>query len=231
MMYSNVLSAVVSALAADVIGNTSKQAWQNLYSPHNEGRADLSLLSSSKRHGSDRKVADCWLYARLHSQLSPRHWTALVAKFSLHKGKKVQAIAELIPLVASPAPALFLHKAVTAWAIPPLKGAKAGLERKAVHRSDIQCEKAKAPVAGRNTYGLGAMATQREQCIKRSTDMIVLPDGFYDISTWDPQGLNRTTYWRWKKAIETTLDEMVKDALSAAEVILAHEEILMSETA
>lgn len=231
MMYSNVLSAVVSALAADVIGHTSKQAWQNLYSPHNEGRADLSLLSSSKRHGSDRKVTDCWIYSRLHSQLSPRHWNALVAKFSLHKGKKVQAIGELIALVASPAPALFLYKAVTAWAIPPLKGARTGLERKAVHRSDTQHEEATALVGSRFKHSQRAMATQREQCIKRSTDMIVLPDEFYDINTWDPQGLNRTTYWRWKKAIETTLEEMVKDALSAAEVILANEEILMSETA
>lgn len=216
-MYSSVLSAVVSALAADAVGNTAKQAWQNLYSPLNEGRADLRLLSSSKRPGGDRKVADCWIYARLHSQLTPRHWGALVAKFSMHKGKKVQAIGELVPLVCSPAPQLFIYKAVTAWAIPPLKGAKVASEHKAAHRPGKPCA---------TSTGLG-----REQYIKRSTDMIVLPDAFYDITTWDAQGLNRTTYWRWKRGIEAALDALVRDALKSAEVILVHEGILMSVTA
>ncbi|MCF6780902.1 hypothetical protein [Stutzerimonas stutzeri] len=123
MIYPSVLSAVVSALAAEAIDNTSKQAWQKLYRP---GYADSGSLESLIRTAGEviitRMDADCWVYARLHSQLIPRHWDALVAKYSTHKGKKVQAIAALAPLIASPAPRLFVQKAVTAWAIPPLKG-------------------------------------------------------------------------------------------------------------
>ncbi|WP_313308743.1 hypothetical protein [Stutzerimonas nitrititolerans] len=123
MIYTSTLAAVVSALAAEAIDNTSKQAWQKLYRPgYAEGGSLESLMRSSGERGITRMDADCWVYARLHSQLIPRHWNALMAKYSTHKGKKVQAIAALVPLIASPAPGLFVQKAVTAWAIPPMKG-------------------------------------------------------------------------------------------------------------
>jgi len=123
MIYSSVLSAVVSALAAEAIDSTSKQAWQKLYRPGYADSGSLeSLIRSAGEQGITRMDADCWFHARLHSLLIPRHWNALVAKYSTHKGKKVQAIAALAPLIASPAPRLFVQKAVTAWAIPPLKG-------------------------------------------------------------------------------------------------------------
>ncbi len=123
MIYTSTLAAVVSALAAEAIDNTSKQAWQKLYRPgYAEGGSLESLMRSSGEKGITRMDADCWVYARLHSQLIPRHWNALMAKYSTHKGKKVQAIAALVPLIASPAPGLFVQKAVTAWAIPPMKG-------------------------------------------------------------------------------------------------------------
>ncbi|MDT4809339.1 hypothetical protein FQZ97_422220 [compost metagenome] len=124
MIYSSVLSAIVSALAAETIDNTSKQAWQKLYRPGHQDGLDLAtLMRSSSQEGISRTDADCWVFARLHSQLKPRHWAALVAKYSTHKGRKIAAIAHLAPLVASPAPRLFVQKAVTAWAIPPLRGA------------------------------------------------------------------------------------------------------------
>lgn len=198
-MYSTVLSAVVSALGTDAADNTSKQAWQKLYDASSRGKAQRKGLSPSRPDGMDRQAVDCWIYARLQSQMITREWNALMAKFSVHKGKKVQAIGELVPLIASRAPQLFLYKAVTAWAIPPLQGAKV--------------------TAGRE-----------QQNVRRSTDMIVLPDEFYDISTWDPQGLNRTTYWRWKKAIDSTLELLIKDALKSAEVVLIHEGVLLSKT-
>ncbi|SEJ57602.1 hypothetical protein SAMN05216201_11157 [Pseudomonas linyingensis] len=117
MIYSSTLSAVVSALAAECIDNTSKQKWQQLYQS-GELRPCGQTVSPE-----DRMTADCWVFARLHHGLKPRHWHALVAKFSTHKGRKVEAIGKLVPLVATPAGPLFLYKAVTTWAIPALKGA------------------------------------------------------------------------------------------------------------
>lgn len=123
MIYSSVLAAVVSALAAEAIDNTSKQAWQKLYQPGCEDGHDLATLSGSVERGEiSRMDADCWVFARLHSELKPRHWDALVAKYSTHKGRKVQSISRICPLVASHAPQLFITSAVTAWAIPKLKG-------------------------------------------------------------------------------------------------------------
>lgn len=123
MIYSSVLAAVVSALAAEAIDNTSKQAWQKLYEPGSEDGHDMATLSRSVEQGEvSRMDADCWVFARLHSQLKPRHWDALVAKFSTHKGRKVQSISRLIPMIASHAPKLFITSAVTAWAIPKMKG-------------------------------------------------------------------------------------------------------------
>lgn len=115
MIYRNVLSAVVSVLAAECIDNTSKQAWQNLV-------GDDERPAGTGMSADDRALLDCWAHARLHAQLSPRHWNVLVAKYSAHKGRKVQAAGRLTELVATPAPKLFLSYAVYAWAIPKLKG-------------------------------------------------------------------------------------------------------------
>lgn len=192
MIYTGVLAAIVSALAAETIDNTSKQAWQKLYRPGYQDGFDLATLVRSGAHeGIQRTDADCWVFARLHSQLKPRHWAALVARYSTHKGRKVEAIGKLAPLIASHAPQLFVAKAVTAWAIPPLKGAEG----------------------------------------KRSTDMIILPAHFYDMTSWDDQGLNRSTYWRWRSGIEGCLDEMVKEAVACSEEILRIEGVLLDVAA
>ncbi|MBV2132034.1 hypothetical protein KRX52_04385 [Pseudomonas sp. MAP12] len=116
MIYSSALSAVVSALAAECIDNTSKQKWQQLYQS-GELRPCGRAVSPE-----ERMTADCWVFARLHSQLKPRYWHALVAKYSTHRARKVEAIGKLVPLIASHAPQLFVYKAVTAWAVPPMKG-------------------------------------------------------------------------------------------------------------
>lgn len=122
MIYTSTLAAIVSALAADAIDNTSKQAWQKLYRAGYQDGLDLATLARSPGGELRRQDVDCWVHARLHSQLKARHWDALVARFSTHKGRKVQSISALCPLVASPAPRLFVMKAVTAWAIPQLRG-------------------------------------------------------------------------------------------------------------
>ena len=115
MIYRNVLSAVVSVLAAECIDNTSKQAWQRLV-------GDDVRPAGGGMSADDRALLDCWAHARLHAQLSPSHWNVLVAKYSTHKGRKVQAAGKLTAMVVTPAPKLFLSYAVYAWAIPKLKG-------------------------------------------------------------------------------------------------------------
>lgn len=234
MIYSNVLSAVISALATDTMDNTSKQAWQKLYNPHNEGSSDLNMLSSSRREGIDRKEADCWIYARLHSQLIPRHWNALVAKFSTHKGIKVQAIGELVPLVASPAPTLFRYKAVTTWAIPRLQGRQSRSGREVESRSarsDAQLQAIPKEMQIEKRHGDEAARVGSEASIKRSTDMIVLPAAFYDMNTWDNEGRPESTRREWRRKIQAVLNEMVNEALSAAEVILEQEGVFLHQTA
>ena len=50
----------------------------------------------------------------------------MVAKYSTHKANKVGAIGRLVGRTTSPAPQLFIYKALTAWAIPKLKGVQTG---------------------------------------------------------------------------------------------------------
>lgn len=187
MIYTSTLAAVVSALAAECIDSTSKQAWQKLYqSSGNAG--DLATLARAAHSGEiNRQDVDCWIYARLHSQLIPRHWNALVARYSTHRQKKRDAIEALIPLIATPAPRRFLGMAVYTWAIPKLRG-----------------------VQGR-----------------RSTDMIVLEDWFYDMSNWESEGRPEQTRRRWRLAIRNVLEEMTAEALREAEQILEAEGVLI----
>lgn len=192
MIYTSTLAAVVSALAAEAIDNTSKQAWQKLYRPgYAEGGSLESLMRSSGERGITRMDADCWVYARLHSQLIPRHWNALVAKYSTHRQKKRDAIEALIPLIATPAPRRFLGMAVYTWAIPKLRGAQG----------------------------------------KRSTDMIVLEDWFYCMNNWESEGRPESTRREWRRNIHKVVDEMVREALSAAEQILRAEGVLVDMAA
>ncbi|MGQ7957668.1 hypothetical protein ACUTAF_08125 [Pseudomonas sp. SP16.1] len=184
MIYSSVLSAVVSALAAECIDSTAKQAWQKLID------LDTARVGAGS-NAHQRMQVDCWVFARLHRELIPRHWNALVARYSTHNGRKVEAIGRLAPIIASPASRLFVYKAVTAWAIPPLKGAEG----------------------------------------KRSSKMIVLPAEFYDMNTWDLEANHERTRRRWRQAVGVVLDEMVSEALRAAEVILAGEGVLLSHAA
>lgn len=115
--YRDTLSAVVRCLSAETIDNTSKQAWQKLYDAgYPEARSGSGLNPQEQRD------MDCLLHARLHRQLSALDWAVLVAKYSTHKARKVDAIGFIIPRIESPAPHLFVSKAVTAWAIPELRG-------------------------------------------------------------------------------------------------------------
>lgn len=115
--YSSAVSAVVRALAVDVMDNTATQSWQRLF---RSGYPSSCSLQSIKPE--DSLDYDCWVHGRLHHQLKSSHWHVLVAKYSTHKARKVESIGLLIPHITSNASPLFVAKAVTAWAIPKLRG-------------------------------------------------------------------------------------------------------------
>lgn len=229
MKYQSVLAAVVRALAAETMSGVGGGDF--------EPKVQASKLKGEITGKDAAMLVDCWVHARLHSKLIPRHWNALTARFSTHKAKKVDAIGKLVPLIATQAPSLFRYKAVTAWAIPPVKGVHAYSGHEVASRAARERAEFDSLHAGVVKHLEGgempedAGQARREQYVKRSTDMIVLPAEFYDINTWDSQGLNRTTYWRWKKAIEKVLDEMVTEALAASGKILEDEGVLMATAA
>ena len=116
-IYKDVMGTLVRVLAADNIDNSTKQSWQKLI--------DAELRSGGQGAGisvRDKFDYDCCLYALLHRELAPDQWDVLVAKYSTHKANKVGAIGRLVTRIISPAPQLFTYKAVTAWAIPKLRG-------------------------------------------------------------------------------------------------------------
>lgn len=229
MIYTSVSSAVVSALAAEAKSGTKGQAWQKLYDPAEENGGDLASLFRSQGDGLDRNQVDYWIAARLHHLLIPRHWHALVAKYSTHKGRKVEAIAHLRSVVATPAPQLFLYKAVTAWAIPKLPGARPKPAASVV--VDIPVD---APAWRRDALIAAAVSAgkvARRVAESRSADMIVLSDSFYDMNTWDLEANPESTRRRWRLGIGKTLDEMVSEALIHAESILRAEGVLNEDAA
>ncbi|WKL53344.1 hypothetical protein Q1W70_01775 [Pseudomonas kielensis] len=231
MIYPGVLHAVVSALAAEAIDNTSKQAWQKLYnSADEEEGGDLATLVRSRGACNvDRKQVDCWVSARLHHGLKPKHWDALVAKYSTHKGRKVQALAALQTIIITPAPKLFLYKAVTAWAIPQLKGARP----KTVSSVSVEIP-LDAPAWRREATVNAAIAAGKAKAKKdafRSAGMIVLKDSFYDMNTWDLDAAPESTRRRWRAEINRKLDDLIADALVHVEELLRYEELLADNAA
>lgn len=115
-VYRDVLPAIIRALAADAIDNTAKQSWQKLIDRKVDG-GFRALLSAR-----DRFEFDCMLHALLHRELSSAEWDVLYARYSTHNGRRVQAISKLVPRISTPAPHLFLTKAVTTWCVPKMKG-------------------------------------------------------------------------------------------------------------
>lgn len=227
MIYSSVSSAVVSAMAAEAKSRTAGQAWQKLYNPHEPG--DLASLVRGGGESVDRGLVDDWIAARLHHLLIPRHWNALAAKYSTHKQRKVEAIAHLKAVVATSAPALFLFKAVTAWAIPKLPGARLKQTPSVTVELPLNAPEWRRDAAVKAALAAGIAAQKKAN--SRSADMIVLPDAFYDMNTWDLNGAPESTRRRWRLGINTTLDEMVNEALVQAEQILLAEGVLLDQVA
>jgi hypothetical protein len=224
MIYQSVSSAVVSALAAEAKSGAKGQAWQKLYSSVEEEGGDISTLARGSDGSLDRDQVDYWIAARLHHLLTPRHWHALVAKYSTHKGKKVEAISLLRAVIATPAPAIFLYKAVTAWAIPKLPGAR---PKRATSVSveiplDAPDWRREAMVSAAVAAGKARLRTAES----RSADMIVLPDSFYDMNTWDLDAAGESTRRRWRAGINEKLNGIIDEALAHAEQILRTEGVL-----
>ena len=231
MIYPGVLNAVVSALAAEAIDNTSKQAWQKLYnSADEEEGGDLATLVRSRGADAiDRTQVDCWVSARLHSALEPKHWDALVAKYSTHRGRKVQAIAALQALISTPAPKLFLFKATTAWAIPQLKGARPKVATSVSVEIPLDAPEWRREAVVKAALAAGQAKAKKDE--SRSADMIVLKDSFYDMNTWDNDGTPESTRRRWRQDVGKAADDLVSAALAHAGEILEAEGLLIDRAA
>lgn len=223
MIYSSVSGAVVAALAAGETGSAKAQAWQKLYKAAEEEGGCLASLGGHSG-GIGRTQVDYWLSARLHHMLKGRHWDALVAKYSTNKAKKVQAIALLRPLIASPAPPLFIYKAVTAWAIPKLKGARRKAPQSVSVEIPLDASFRRREAAVNAAIAAGQAAKRRIEAVEE--DLIILPDSFYDMNTWDLDASPESTRRRWRLEINERLDGMVNDALGEARLILLAENLL-----
>lgn len=228
MVYGSVSGAVVAALAAGEKGAAKGQAWQKLYKAAEEEGGCLASLGGQS-YGLDRTQVDYWLSARLHHLLKDRHWDALVAKYSTSKVKRVQAITAVRLRIASPAPQLFIYKAVTAWAIPKLKGAR----RKAPRSVSVEVSLDAAPWRREATVNAAVAAGQAEKrrIEALEEDVIILADSFYDMNTWDLDATPESTRRRWRADIYGKLDGMIEEALAASESILLSEGLLKTYAA
>lgn len=226
MNYQNVISAVVRALAAETINSAG--------GCNVEPRVQTSKLKGEITGKDAALLADCIVHKLLHAQLSPRHWNALVAKYSTHRGRKIESIGRLVAVVSSPAPLRFTQQAVLVWAVPQQsKGIqRAVVEVKAPkHREnkdegqwDWRNKAADADVARANKYARSVAET-------KPGEMIVLTDSNYDMTNWDSQGLTERTYQRWNKAIKGVLESMVDEALVDAQHMLEAVGVLSGEAA
>lgn len=228
MVYSSVSGAVVAALAAGEKGAAKAQAWQKLYKSAEEEGGCLASLGG-RSGGIDRTQIDYWLSARLHHMLKGRHWDALVAKYSTNKAKKVQAITLIRPLIASPAPTLFIYKAVTAWAIPKLKGARRKAPQSVSVDIPLDAPTWRREAAVNAAVAAGRAAKKRIEALEE--DVIILPDSFYDMNTWDLDATPESTRRRWRLEINEKLDGVVDDALAEVRLILGVEGLLINEAA
>lgn len=152
-------------------------------------------------------------------------FNALGAKYSTHKGRKVQAIAALQAQINTPAPKLFLFKATTAWAIPQMKGARPKVATSVSVEIPIDAPE------WRREAALAAGQVKVKRDTSPSADMIVLKDSFYDMNTWDNDGTPESTRRRWRQDIGKAADDLVNEALAHTADILEEEGSLIQRAA
>ncbi len=226
MNYHNVISAVVRALAAETINSSG--------GCNVEPRVQASKLKGEISGKDAALLADCIVHKLLHAQLSPRHWNALVAKYSTHRGRKIDSIGRLVAVVKTPAPQRFTQQAVLVWAVPQqVKGIQRAVtqikapkhrQNKEEGQWDWRNAAADADVARANKHA-------RAVAEDKPGEMIVLADSNYDMTNWDSQGLTERTYQRWNKAIKDGLESLVNEALVEAQHMLEAVGVLESEAA
>ncbi|MBP0943107.1 hypothetical protein V2K16_22785 [Pseudomonas alliivorans] len=227
MQYRNVISAVVRALAAETINSA--------------GGCDFEPKVQCARQKGEiigkeaALLVDCIVHKLLHAQLSSRQWNALVAKYSTHKGRKIDSIGRLACAVSSPAPLRFTQQAVLVWAVPQQSN---GIQRhvREVAPPEVRTDKdgtgkwdwrnsaAKASVERANRHARLIAET-------RAGEMIVLAASNYDMTNWDSQGLTERTYQRWNKAIRDGLEGIVNEALTEAQHMLEAAGVLEKDAA
>lgn len=74
--------------------------------------------------------------------------------------------------------------------------------------------------------GLKAGVDSKGRQVKRSSQVEVLPDEFYDINTWDNEARPESTRSRWRLGIHKTLEAMLEAAVVHATEILDREQLL-----
>lgn len=116
MIYHNVVSAVVRALASEVINSAGGCDFQP--------KVQAARVPGAICGKEEAFLTDCWVHGRLHKTLPVGLWLALVAKYSTHLERKHDAMMALAGSVKSPAPGRFIQCAVATWAFPKLPGAE-----------------------------------------------------------------------------------------------------------
>ncbi|WP_085678159.1 MULTISPECIES: hypothetical protein [unclassified Pseudomonas] len=226
MNYQNVVSAVVRALAAETINSAG--------GCNVEPRVQTSKLKGEISGKDAALLADSIVHKLLHAQLSPRHWNALVAKYSTHRGRKIDSIGRLVAVVPTPAPLRFTQHAVLVWAVPQQSK---GIQRNAaqVKAPDSRENEREGQWDWRNKAAAAAAerANKHARAIVEAKpgEMIVLAESNYDMTTWDSQGMTERTYQRWNKAIKGALESMVDEALVEAQHMLEAVGVLSGEAA
>ena len=232
MNYQNVVSAVVRALAAETINCTG--------GCNVEPRVQTSKLKGEISGKDAALLADSIVHKLLHAQLSPRHWNALVAKYSTHRGRKIDSIGRLVAVVPTPAPKLFTQQAVLVWAVPEQKK---GVQRTVVQAKPPEVLECRPDCGCKETCKLEWRNRAAQQSVDRANahaksvaehrpgEMIVLAASNYDMTNWDDQGLTERTYQRWNKTIKGALESMVDEALVDAQHMLEAVGVLECEAA
>ncbi|WP_263147730.1 hypothetical protein [Pseudomonas sp. RIT-PI-AD] len=122
-VYRDTGVAIARIMSIEANDGTAKQQWQQRYEA---GFPELRAANPYPLTPQERMTQDAMTRARLHRELQPLHWHALVAKYSIREAEVVESVLWLIPRVKTPAHALFRTKCVTAWAIPRKPGVQEG---------------------------------------------------------------------------------------------------------
>ena len=226
MNYHNVISAVVRALAAETINSSG--------GCNVEPRVQASKLKGEISGKDAALLADCIVHKLLHAQLSPRHWNALVAKYSTHRGRKIDSIGRLVAVVKTPAPQRFTQQAVLVWAVPQqVKGIQRAVAQIKAPKHRENKEEGQWDWRNAAAYADVARANKHARAVAEDKpgEMIVLAESNYDMTNWDSQGLTERTYQRWNKTIKGALESMVDEALVDAQHMLEAVGVLECEAA